>query len=151
VSDPLFVHEPDPDHPGWHRWDVTRRGLFNDLFGLKLCRSDGPGRARLRYFPTDMHRNALDGLHGGAFLAYLDIALFGAGMAMGIPNVLGGSTVEVSSQFIAPGRVNMPLDVDVELLRETGRMLFLRGLFLQEEAPLLSFSAILRKPGKPSA
>ena len=41
-----------------------------------------------------------------------------------------------------------PIEAQVELLKETGRLLFLRGLVVQGEARIAAFSATIRKPSK---
>jgi acyl-coenzyme A thioesterase PaaI-like protein len=40
------------------------------------------------------------------------------------------------------------LDAVVDVLRETGRLGFMRGLVVQEDDLVASFTGILRKPGK---
>ncbi len=75
----------------------------------------------------------------------VDQAIFVGPTVCGFP-ALGGATVDVSSQFLAPVKVGPAVDVVVEVLRETGRMLFLRGLIEQEDENKLAFSATVRKP-----
>jgi acyl-coenzyme A thioesterase PaaI-like protein len=54
-------------------------------------------------------------------------------------------TLELSTQFVGAGKVDRPLDAVVELVRETGRMMFLRGMVVQEDDTVASFSGIVRK------
>jgi acyl-coenzyme A thioesterase PaaI-like protein len=55
-------------------------------------------------------------------------------------------TVDASCQFLDTGKIGVPLDVTTEVLKETGRMVFLRGLVEQEGATIFAFSGTLRKP-----
>jgi acyl-coenzyme A thioesterase PaaI-like protein len=57
-------------------------------------------------------------------------------------------TLDLSVQFIGAGLVDEPLDAEVELLKETGRLLFMRGLVLQGETRVAAFSGTIRKPTK---
>jgi len=57
-------------------------------------------------------------------------------------------TLDLSTQFVGAGRVGEPLDAVVELVRETGRLIFLRGLVVQGEGDshiVLSFAGTIRK------
>ena len=47
-------------------------------------------------------------------------------------------TLDLSAQFIGGGMIGEPFEARVELLRETGRMLFLRGLIVQEDTPTIA-------------
>ncbi len=57
-------------------------------------------------------------------------------------------TLDLSTQFIGGGRIGEPIEAQVELLRETGRLLFLRGLVVQDEEKIASFSATIRKSAR---
>ncbi|QJU58844.1 PaaI family thioesterase [Sphingomonas sp. AP4-R1] len=101
--------------------------------------------ARLRIDTHRGHQNVGGSLHGGFLMALADQALFIVPTALGY-NVLGGVTVDTSCQFIGAGQVGKPADAVVEVLRETGRMLFARGMIEQDGAPVMAFSGTLRKP-----
>ena len=63
----------------------------------------------------------------------------------------GSVTLELSSQFIGAGKPGVPLDAVVEVLRETKRLVFLRGTVVQgkdDEHLIASFSGIVRKPSR---
>ena len=57
-------------------------------------------------------------------------------------------TLDLNTQFIGGGRIGAPIEAQVEVLKETGRLLFLRGLVVQgeDEAKIAAFSATIRKP-----
>jgi uncharacterized protein (TIGR00369 family) len=139
-----FIHVPDPANPGWMTWDLADNTRFNSLLGKMIVRRDGE-IARVRIFPGRVHTNLLDGIHGGVTLALADVALFvGAGL-LGGAAANDGVTLDLSMQFIGVGKAGQPLDADVELLRETGRLVFLRGIIHQSHGKVAAFSGTLRK------
>jgi uncharacterized protein (TIGR00369 family) len=139
-----FGYLPDPDNPGWQVRKV-RSGRFNDLFGdVWLLVEDGR-HARLRVSPQPSHLNVNDDVHGGFLLALIDHAIFACPAAIGIPGSVGGVTIDLSTQFLRAVSGEKPVDAAVEVMRETGRMVFMRGLIEQEGAAAVSFSAVIRK------
>ncbi|MET0248013.1 MAG: PaaI family thioesterase [Sphingomonas sp.] len=150
MKDGLFVYEDDPDAPGWKRYELRESGRFNDFLGpLRIRVEDGVARIRMQ--PLAQHSNLKDNVHGGVVLGFIDLALFAAARAF---EILNGPalTLDLSTQFIGGSRIDEPLEARVELLRETGRLIFLRGLIVQEpEALVASFSGTIRKPSAPAA
>ena len=141
---PAIRHEPAPDHPGWLTWDVTGPERFNNSIGRLLVRRGEDGRGWCRMFPAQPHSNLGNKVHGGALMTFIDMALY-AGGAMAGANVAMAVTLDCSVQFLDAGELGEPLDAEVELLRETGRLVFVRGRLLQGERLVASFSASLRK------
>lgn len=145
-----FVCEPDPANPGWLTWNLVDRTRFNSqtMGDMIVRREVGPGDvafARLRFFPERRHSNVQDAVHGAVTLALIDISLFaGAHVLLG-GNSATAVTLEVSTQFIGRGIVGEPLDAVVEVLRETGRLIFLRGKVEQESGMVAAYSATIRK------
>ena len=115
--------------------------------GKFIVRREGERAARLRLPEVEArHGNLMDGVHGGMILAMIDIALFA-----GIYKVLeidpsGAVTVDVSCQFVGAGVLGTPLDAVVEVMKETGRLVFLRGTVEQEHGLVAGFQATVRKP-----
>ena len=144
---PAIRHEPDPDHPGWWSWDLADDTKFNSVIGKLLVRADGPGRAVCRMFPESRHSNLGDMIHGGAILTFVDMAFFAGGRLAGA-DVVRAVTLDCSVRFLGRGRIGVPLDAEVELLRETKRLVFLAGRLVQEGELVASFSGALRKAGK---
>jgi acyl-coenzyme A thioesterase PaaI-like protein len=141
---PLIRHEPDPDHPGWWTWDLPRGDRYNSTLGKLLVRPEGKGLARCRIFPDTGQSNLGDVVHGGAILTFIDMAMFAGGYAAGAD--LGPSvTLDLSAQFLSAGRLGVPLDCTVELLRESKRMAVMRGLVEQEGETVAAWSGTLRK------
>ncbi len=138
-------HEPHPEHPGWWTWEVEGPARYNSTLGKFLVRKEGPGCARCRIFPEELQTNLAGVVHGGAILNFIDISLFAGGSVAGA-GVVRAVTLDCQVQFIAPGRPGLPLDAEVELLKETRRLAFLRGKVVQEGEVVAAFSGTLRKP-----
>jgi uncharacterized protein (TIGR00369 family) len=145
-----FLYEEHPDHPGWMRWGFTDPSRYNSFLGPMMVRVEG-GIARVRMTPERRHSNLRDSVHGGALLGFIDVALFAASRSFGLVTAGSAVTLDLSTQFIGGGRIGEPLEAQVELLRETGRLLFLRGLVVQEEDKVASFSATIRKSARVAA
>lgn len=141
-----FLHEPDPDHPGWMRWGFRDPTRFNSLLGDMIVRVDPDGRVRLRAHPARQHSNLADMVHGGALLGYIDIALFATARSAGVIEAGTAVTLDLSTQFIGAAEIDRPLDFVSEVLRATRRLVFIRGLVEQGEAIVASYSGTIRKP-----
>ena len=126
--------------------DDTR--FNNAILGRLLVRAGDPGRAWVRMFPELRHSNFADNIHGGTILGFIDVSLFGASHQMDLLHGGPHVTLDLSTQFIGAGKIGKPLDAEVELLKETGRLLFLRGMLFQGDAAIASFAATIRKPSR---
>ena len=141
---PVIHHAPDPAHPGWWTSDLHDPARFNGSLGKMIVQPAGPSRGRCRIFPGHGQSNLGDAVHGGAILGLVDVALFAGGHMAGMSNG-DAVTLDCQASFIGAGRLGAPMDAEVELLRETGRLVFLRGLVVQEGATVASFAGTLRK------
>ena len=144
TESPAFVYDDDPELPGWKRWQFRDATRFNAFIEPLHVRVDD-GIARVRMLPRRDHSNMRDHVHGGALLGFMDVALFAAARGFAVLGAGGAVTVDLSAQFIDGGAIGVPLEARIELLRETGRMLFLRGLIVQEDRTIASFTGTLRK------
>jgi uncharacterized protein (TIGR00369 family) len=152
LDTPAFDNSPDPENPGWFNWQMVDTSRYNgQTLGKMLVRSDGEGKARLRMFPEHRHSNLGNNVHGGTTLGFIDVALFGAARMFGLIEAGTAVTLDLSVQFIGAGAINMPLDAQVELLKETRRLLFLRGLIVQGDDRIAAFSGTIRKPNSDTA
>lgn len=143
-----FVHEPAPGHPGWHCWRLDDPAKFNNhALGDMLVRREGDRSARLRLLRTGIqHANLLDTIHGGVTLALIDVSLF-ATLVTVLDGDGGGSvTLDLHNQFIGAGRLGEPLDAVTEVMKETRRLVFMRGVVEQTEHLVANFTATVRKP-----
>lgn len=145
----FFTYEDDPGAPGWKRWQFRDPTRFNAFLEPLQVRVED-GKARVRMMPRHEHSNMRNDVHGGALLGFMDVALFAGARGLGVLQAGGAVTLDLSAQFIGGGRIGEPLEARVELLRETKRMLFMRGLIVQEAQPVIaSFTGTLRKSSPP--
>ena len=149
---PRFTCEPDPARPGWLRWDVTDHTRYNHVFiGPLHLRREGGTTCRVRMDITARHTNAGGTVHGGTTLGFADVSMFGALYVLTGVDPIGSTTVDLSMQFAGAGSARKPLDAVVELLRETRRLVFMRGTILQGERLVAAFSGTARKPSTRTA
>jgi acyl-coenzyme A thioesterase PaaI-like protein len=141
-----FLHEPHPDHPGWMRWGFKDPTRFNALLGDMIVRVEPDGRVRMRVFPERRHSNLGDKVHGGALLGWIDVALFATARSHGAIEAGTAVTLDLSTQFIGAADFDQPLDCVSEVLRVTGRLVFIRGLVEQGDAVIASYAGTIRKP-----
>ncbi|MDB5701602.1 MAG: PaaI family thioesterase [Sphingomonadales bacterium] len=139
-----FVNVESADHPGWMTWNLSDSTRFNAVLGAMLVRRDGDV-ARIRIFPEHVHTNMNNNVHGGVSLTLADISLFAGARMLGMATADNAVTLDLSMQFLGAGVAGIPLDAEVELLRETGRLVFLRGILSQEQGRIAAFSGTLRK------
>lgn len=147
-----LADQPDADNPGWFNWNLKDLSRFNgQVFGKLITRLEDDGRARLRMFPERRNTNLNDHLHGGVLLALSDVALFVIAYQQGATSGGGAVTLDMSMQFLSPGMPDRPCDAVGEVLKETGRLVFVRGLIEQGDVRVAAFSGTLRKMGRPPA
>jgi uncharacterized protein (TIGR00369 family) len=142
-----FTCEPDPDNPGWLRWMLADTTRYNEaVLGKQIVRAEGPATCRMRMWPRPVHTNSAGMVHGAISLALADVSLFSTMYVLRGIDAGKSVTVDLTAQFIGGGDASRPLDAVVELLRETRRMGFLRGLVVQDDDIVASFSGTVRKP-----
>ncbi len=147
MTSPQFFHHPDPEHPGWFTWQLSDPSRFNgQILGKMIVRLDDDGRARTRMFPEHRHTNLMNILHGGATLSLIDVSIFSGSRMFGLIEAGTAVTLGMSVQFLGAGKPDVPIDSVVELLRETRRLVFLRGIVEQGDEMVAAFSATIRKP-----
>ena len=146
LKDDVFDHGPDPDNPGWNHWNLKDPTLFNGaVMGRLITRVDPDGKARLRMFPQRRHENLQGIVHGAVTLSLIDISLFTTMHTLGIGNAGPSVTLELSTQFVGGGDPTQPLDAVTEVVRETGKLVFVRGMVEQASNVIASYSGIVRK------
>lgn len=144
----FFIYREDPEMPGWYTWDLVDQTRFNGVvMGRMWTRREGD-YCRLRMIPERKHTNLQEMIHGAVTLSLIDISLFATLRTLGSGDAGMAVTLELSTQFVGAGKVDQPLDAVVELVRETGRMMFMRGMVVQEDHTVASFSGIVRKAPK---
>ena len=141
---------------GWLSWNLNDKTRFNAFIEPLSVRPEAPlpdGRpvARIRMHPTRKHSNLGDNVHGAVTLALIDISLFAAAHQFGSLNAGFSVTLDLGTQFIGGGRIDEPLDAVIEQVRETGRLIFLRGMVVQgpdDKHIVAAFSGTIRKASK---
>jgi len=146
-----FIRQPAADHPGWDTWDLADQTRFNaQTMGHLIVREETAAGSRpvvrLRMFPEHRHSNLLNAVHGAVTLALIDISLFAAVRLLLGGDAGGSVTLDLSTQFIGAGRIDEPLDALCEVLRETRRLVFLRGTVEQDGHLVAAFNGTVRKP-----
>lgn len=138
---------------GWIDWNLKDATRFNGFIEPLCVRREAPtpdGRpqARVRMHPGHKHSNLGNAVHGAVTLALIDVALFAAAHQFGSLNAGFSVTLDLSTQFVGGGRIDEPMDAVVELVRETGRLVFLRGMVVQGPGDahiVAAFSGTIRK------
>jgi acyl-coenzyme A thioesterase PaaI-like protein len=134
---------PDGPLKGWLTWSLGQDPYesYNGPFGFRP-EADGAGLAA--FAPQPHHMNGSGAIHGGALMSFADFALFSIAH-----NSLKGDvqtvTLTLNAEFVGAGDLSALLYARGEVVRETGGLVFARGLITQSERPLLSFSGTLRK------
>lgn len=137
---------PDGPWAGWLVWSDPVQGTFLDTsIGPSYSQSEAPGTATVMLETRSSHANRLGALHGGFLAGFADHAYFAGLTAMGRPEQAAAVTVDLSMQYCGSGQVGSPLRAEVELLHETGRLMFLRLTIHQDERLVASSTATVRK------
>jgi len=128
---------------GWYSWDSMPQGRFHDLLGSFYFRRQADGTVECRMGTDRRHSNGHGFLHGGFLMSFIDMAMF----AFIAPQLEKGGAVTLScaTDFLTAGQVGKPIDATGEILKETGKMIFVRGLLRQDGANVCSFTGTMRK------
>ncbi|HEX7874445.1 MAG TPA: PaaI family thioesterase [Sphingobium sp.] len=130
---------------GWIRHTDEEPDTYLSIIGPSFSRAEGPDRATVAVDTLPVHRNRMGALHGGYLAAVADHVGFAALKALGRPEQLGGVTIDLQVQFLGSGKVGLPLFADVEILKETGRLFFVRMTFRQDHGLVAAATATFRK------
>ena len=125
---------------GWEKWEGI--DPFEDHCGpMYFKKIDGNNVSRMVL--EEKHMNGQGNVHGGVLMTFADYALFV--IARDQLEGIGAVTVSFNCDFIGPGEIGDLLESEGEIVRETGRMLFVRGMITRSDDILLRYSGILRK------
>lgn len=134
------MSELDTRFVGWEKWEGV--DPFEDHCGpMFFKKTDGKYMCRLLL--DTKHMNGQGNVHGGALMTFADYALFV--LARDELEGIGAVTVSFNCDFVGPASIGDMLEATGEVIHETGRMLFVRGLITLGETNLLNFSGVLRK------
>jgi uncharacterized protein (TIGR00369 family) len=132
--------ETDERLKGFEIWDGA--DPYEDYCGpLYFGKVDGQTVCRLILEPK--HMNAHGSVHGGVLMTFADYSLFI--LALERLGGINSVTVSMNSEFIGPGVVGDLIEATGEIIHETGKMIFLRGIIRSGDTALLNFSGVLKK------
>ena len=143
----LYECDADPVSSDWVTWRIEDKSRFNAQFGDLQTRRDGDS-AVVRMQPHYALGNMSGRVHGGAVMTFIDMAMFIGAQVLGVTAAARGLTVDLDVQFVGGADLDRPVDATVQITRETGRLLFVRGTVEQGGDMAASFMGILRKPGR---
>lgn len=128
---------------GWTTWGGGQ-DPFETLLGPFAFKEEPGGGVVSGFMPERKHLNGGGAIHGGALMSFADFSLFSIAH-----NVLKGDvmavTLTLNGEFAGAGGLEGMVEARGEVVRETGGLLFVRGLITQQGRPLLNFSGVLRK------
>ena len=132
-----------PDAAGWLTWDYTGTGEWPEKWPPVRLRRDSERRILFQMTPGEDAANMLGGLHGGFLSSYAEHVL---GIFV-VPFDLPFQTVTISLNFDYPagGFTGVLLEGEAELVRETGKLQFVRLTLSQQGQIVLIGNGVLRK------
>ena len=121
-------------------------GPFVDINGPLFARyADGKLRIGLRL--EDRHCNAVDICHGGMLAMFADLQIaIGIVIQADVKAFL--PTINLSLDYVAPGRVGDWLEGETELIRTTRNLAFGSCILSADGAPLVRASAVCKIPSQ---
>ncbi len=131
-------------YAGWTLWHGHHRHRFSELLGPYYFRTDEAGVVRCKMETGEQHMNGLGFLHGGFLMAFIDQVMF-AVVRHRLSATMGAVTLSCDTHFLGSGRANEVLDGTGEIMKETGKMLFVRGMLTQHGEPVCAYTGTLRK------
>ncbi len=137
------------EHAGWTRWRRDPDGRFASLLGDFFFRQTSAGDVECRMETDRKHSNGLGYLHGGFIMSFIDMAMFSF-IFRQLENH-AAVTLSCATDFLSAGIVGKPIEASGEILKETGKMLFVRGLVRQDGVNLASFTGTMRKIPRPGS
>ena len=127
----------------WLLWDCRGTGQWPEQWPPVRLRRVDDRHIRFEVMPPAAAGNALGGLHGAFLAGYAEHVLGLFVVPFDLP--LDVVTVSLNFDYPAGGRVDQLLEGESELVRETGRMQFIRLTLFQNNEPVLIGNGVLRK------
>lgn len=125
----------------WAGWSLTEGDPFNAHVGPFYHKGEGETLVcAMRVAPH--HLNGGGSLHGGALATFADWSLF---VFAGLTGDSDAVTIGLNCDYVGAAPLGGQLSCRGEVIRETGSMIFLRGLITCEESPIMAFSGVLKK------
>jgi acyl-coenzyme A thioesterase PaaI-like protein len=139
------ITETDGPYQGWMRWQPRGDGRFAEAaLGPFFFRDEPDGRSVRCIIETGIqHTNGADFLHGGFIMSYADMVYFAIAWRS-LEDTLA-VTLTANYEFVGAGRAGVPLEAVGEIIKETGKLIFVRALLSQGDVPVCMTTATLRK------
>ncbi len=128
---------------GWISWGQGQ-DPYETLVGPFAYRVHDDGLVEMAFQPEQRHLNGAGAVHGGCLMSFADFALF----AIAHHSLKGGVmavTLTCNSEFIGAADTSGWITAEGDVLKETGSLIFVRGLLKQAAKPVLAFSGTLKK------
>jgi acyl-coenzyme A thioesterase PaaI-like protein len=132
----------------WQALPNARDDGFERQLPPLFVRALPNARAQMRFQPDSSSLNVMGGLHGGFLAACAEQSLFLPLFLHGRVERAGLVVIDFTLSYLAGGNLDRPIVAEIEVLRETGRMAFLRGTLNQDGTVLTAYSATVRKLSK---
>ena len=135
------------DFAGWQRAEPG--DTFNGLIGAYYYDTSDTANVKVAFRAEKRHMNGGGSVHGGCLLTLADTSLF----IFAIPHLGDGGavTLQLDSQFQAPGREGDIIIATGEITRAGKTTIFGRGQLKCGDRIIMSYSGILaRKAARPS-
>ena len=129
---------------GWTKWSGTIPGRFGETLGAHYYRRNPDGGMECAIETGERHLNGLGYLHGGFLMAFIDQVMFSIARPR-LSATVGAVTLSCDTHFLGSGVGGKILLGTGEILRETGKMMFIRGLLTQDGQSVCAFTGTLRK------
>ncbi len=135
----------DGPYQGWMRWQPRGDGRFAEAALGPFAFRDEPGGNSVRcVIETGIqHTNGADFLHGGFIMSYADMVYFA--IAWRSLETTDAVTLTSNYEFVGAGRAGLPLEAVGEIVKETGKLIFVRAMLVQSGEPVCMTTATLRK------
>ena len=128
---------------GWISWGQGQ-DPYETLVGPFAYRVQEAGALEIAFQPEQRHLNGAGAIHGGCLMSFADFALFAIAHHILKAGVMA-VTLTCNSEFLAAGDLDGWVTAEGEVLKETGSLIFVRGVLKQRGKPILSFSGTLKK------
>ncbi len=126
---------------GWAVAEIQEN--FNGLVGPYYYQQDADGKLKVAFKAEKRHLNGGGTVHGGCLLTLADTSLFV--FALSHLDGDGAVTVQLDSQFQAPGRLDDIIVATGEITRTGKTLAFGRGELRCGDRLLMSFTGILAR------
>ena len=130
---------PVPPRLPEHAEDISLRG-FNKFVGPLYRLPDEGGVTRHAFLVAEKHMNAAGTVHGGMLMALADVSMSRTSRLT--TDAQSCSTVALSCDFLAPGRLGDVIESRVRVTRRTRTLVFLSAELSVGERLLMTASGV---------